>query len=188
MVYQIQIGDHGHARTLYLLLVHLGLFSVSCKANRTCTAPVWHVRRLRTSSRGSIFNSGMYTLHPRQPMPHLSMSSVRAHLPCSDPFTSCSCTQSLCYLSSHPTCCVTRQRAVRQCQTSALSSSRGGQRVTPKIYRASGAKGTIRSRGIHNGQERVQGDKERKSQAIYMGPAYFDSGLFSDHNDITICI
>jgi hypothetical protein len=40
MVYQIQIGDHGPARTLYLLLVHLGLFSVSCKANRARTAPV----------------------------------------------------------------------------------------------------------------------------------------------------
>jgi hypothetical protein len=53
---------------------------------------------------------------------------------------------------------------------------------------AGGAKGTIRTRGIHDGQERARGDEERKSQAIYMGPAYFDSSIFSDHNDITICI
>jgi hypothetical protein len=128
MVCQIQIGDHGLARTLHLLLVRLGLFSVSCKANRTRTAPVWHIRRLRISSRGSTFDSGMYTLHPRQPVGHLSMSSPRDHLPCSDPFTARSHTQSLRYLSSRPTYCVTQQRATRRCQTSALSPSHGGQR------------------------------------------------------------
>jgi hypothetical protein len=129
MVYQVQIGDHGPARTLYLLLVHLGLFSAPCKANRARTAPVWHIRRSRISSRGSTSDSGTYTLHPRQPVWHLSMSSVRALLPCSDPFTARSRTQSLRYLYSHPTYCVTQQRATRRCQTSALSPLRGGQRA-----------------------------------------------------------
>jgi hypothetical protein len=129
MVYQIQIGDHGPARALYLLLVHLGLFSVSWKTNRARTAPVWHIQRLRISSRGSIFDSGTYTLHPRQPAQHLSRLSVWVHLPCSDPFTARSRTQSLRYLSSHPTCCVTRRRATRRCQTSALSPSLGGRRA-----------------------------------------------------------
>jgi hypothetical protein len=34
--------------------------------------------------------------------------------------------------------------------------------------RASGVKGTIRSRGIHDGQERARGDEERKSQVQYI--------------------
>src|SRR6266852_2711367 len=129
MVFQIQIGDHGPPRTLYLLLVYLGLFSVPRQANRARTVPVWHIQRLRISSRGSTFDSGTYILHPRQPVRYLSMSTARAHLPCSDPFTARSRTQSLRYLYSRPTYCVTRQRATQRCQTSALSPSRGGQQA-----------------------------------------------------------
>jgi hypothetical protein len=43
-----------------------------------------------------------------------------------------------------------------------------GRAVTLKMYRAGGAKGIIRSRGIHDGQERARGDKERKSQVQYI--------------------
>jgi hypothetical protein len=129
-------------RELYIYCWYTLAFSPSHgKANRARTAPVWHIRRLRISSRGSTFDSGMYTLHPRQPVGHLSMSLARAHLPCSDPFTARSRTQSLRYLSSRPTYCVTRQRATRRCQTSALFPSRGGQRGqklrAPRLSRVS---------------------------------------------------
>src|SRR5713226_8948369 len=127
MVYQIQIGDHGSARTLYILLVRLDLPSVSRKVNRYRTVPVWHIQKLRISSKGSTSDSGTYTLHPRQPLRHLSMSLALAHHPCSVPSTARSRTQSLRYSSSRPTFCVIRQRATRLCQTSALSRSRGGQ-------------------------------------------------------------
>jgi hypothetical protein len=126
-IYQIQVGDHGPARTLYLLLVHLRLLSVSCIANRARTAPVWHTRRLRISLRGSTSDSGTSTLHPPRPLRDLSMSSARGHLPCSAPSRARSRTQSLRCLSSRLTFFVIQQRAMRQCQTSALFPSRGGQ-------------------------------------------------------------
>ena len=85
--------------------------------------------RMPSSSRGSTFDSGMYTLHLQQLVRHQSVSLAQAHLPCSEPFTARSCTQSLCYLSSRPTYCMTWQRETRRCQISTLSPSLGGQRV-----------------------------------------------------------
>ena len=85
--------------------------------------------RMPSSSRGSTFDSGMYTLHLQQPVRHQSVSLAQAHLPCSEPFTARSRTQSLRYLSSHPTYCVTRQCETWRCQISALSPLLSGQRA-----------------------------------------------------------
>jgi hypothetical protein len=47
-----------------------------------------------------------------------------------------------------------------------------GRDVTLKTYRAGSAKGTIRSRVIHNGQESARGDEEKKSRQYIYGTAY----------------